>query len=161
MPAAQAKDVIDGVIPDEAPQGLLTALRAVARLTEQMREREPVDGRAAEYFAGRVKEVHEHYVLLVLMSGPETLIPRWMAAGAANRAHVGSFLALITDKLNSASAVIDVIPALDVNDDLQPVPFSPFSRNDDRALAITAEDERLLSGHPEPPRVLVPVIVEP
>jgi len=160
LPVSQARDVIDGLMPDDAPESLLSALKKVARLTEQMRERE-LPGALSDVFAGRVKEVHESYVLLVLMSGPETLIPRWMAAGAANRAQVGSFLALITDKLDAASAVVDVFPALDVNDEAPSQPFSPLGRGDKRALAITAEDERLLAGHPQPLRVLVPVAVEP
>ncbi|XVU21129.1 hypothetical protein ACQPZJ_28095 [Actinoplanes sp. CA-054009] len=161
MPPSEARDVIDGVIPEGAPRELLTALIEIARLTEEIRERELAETRAADFVAGRVKEVHDTYVLLVLMSGPETLIPRWMAAGAANGARVGSFLALITDKLGDASAVIDVVPALDVSDDGTSAGFTPFGRGDKRALAITAEDERLLKGDPQPLRVLVPVTVEP
>jgi hypothetical protein len=104
--------------------------------------------------------VHHGYVIIVPMNGPETLLPRWMAVGAAARAHVGSLLALVTDKLSEASAVIDVIPALDIGDEDEPAPFTPFGRGDRRALAITAGDERLLAGEPEPPRVRVPVTIE-
>lgn len=161
LPTSVAQDVIDGVMPDEPPVQLLVALKNVARLTEKVRERELAGAEPADFIAGRVKEVHHSYVIIVLMSGPETLIPRWMAAGAANRARVGSLLALITDKLSEASAVIDVIPALDVNDDSEPASFTPFGRGDRRTLAITAEDERLLTGDPQPLRVLIPVTVEP
>lgn len=160
LPIAVARDVIDGVIPEGAPTELLAALKSVARLTEKIRERDLSGTGATAFLAGRVKEVHDTYVLVVLMSGPETLIPRWMAAGAADRAHVGSFLALTTDRLGDASAVIDVIPALDVNDDTPSVPFSAFGRGDKRTLAITAEDERLLAAEPQPLRVLVPVTIE-
>jgi hypothetical protein len=161
LPTPVAQAVIDGVIPDDPPAQLLKALRSVARATEELRERELSGTRPADFLAGRVKEVHQSYVIVVLMSGPETLIPRWMAAGAANRAQVGSLLALITDKLSEASAVIDVIPALDVNDDGPPAPFTPFGRGDKRALAITADDEQRLAGDPEPLQILVPVAIEP
>lgn len=159
MPVAAAKDVIDGVVPDDAPASLMSALRNVARLTEQIRERELSPDHLAEVFAGQVKEVHAGYVLVVLMTGPETAVPRWMA-GAANRARVGSFLAVVTDKLEGASAVFEALPALDVPDETQPAAFTPFGRDDKRALAITADDARLLSGEPQPLRVLVPVTVE-
>ena len=160
LPTAVARDVIDGVMPDEPPTQLVTALKNVARITEKVRERELAGSEPADFLAGRVKEVHNNYVIMVLMSGPETLIPRWMAAGAANRARVGSLLALITDKLGEASAVMDVIPALDVNDDFERASFTPFGRGDVRALAVTAEDEQLLNGDPQPLRVLVPVTIE-
>jgi hypothetical protein len=159
MPVAVAKAVIDGLVPDDAPAPLMTALRNVARLTEQIRERELSSAQLAEVSAGWVKEVHTSYVLLVLMTGPETVVPRWMA-GAANRARVGSFLVVVTDKLDGASAVFEALPALDVTDETQPAAFTPFGRGDQRALAITADDERMLSGEPQPLRVLVPVTVE-
>ncbi len=160
LSAPDSRDVIDGVIPDDAPRELLEVLKDVARLTEKIRERELFDAHVSDFAAGRVKEVHETYVLLVLMSGPETLIPRWMAAGAANSARVGSFLALITDRLSGASAVIDVLPALDISDDTESASFSPFGRGDRRAFAITADDESLLSGEPQPFRILVPVTIQ-
>jgi hypothetical protein len=160
LPTSVAQAVIDGVIPDDPPEQLLHALKNVARVTEKIRARELAGTEPVVFLAGRVTEVHHSYVIIVPINGRETLIPRWMAAGAANRAHVGSLLALITDKLSEASAVIDVIPALDVDDD-EPAPFTPFGRGDTRALAITADDERLLSGTPEPLRVLVPVTIEP
>ncbi len=160
LPTAVAQAVIDGVIPEDPPVQLLDALKVVARLTEQIRARELAGTEPVVFLAGRVKEVHHGYVIIVPMNGPETLLPRWMAAGAANRAHVGSLLALVTDKLSEASAVIDVIPALDVGDEGEPVPFIPFGRGDTRALAITAGDQWLLAGDPELLRVLVPVTIE-
>ncbi len=161
LPTAVAQDVIGGIMPDEPSAHLVAALKSVARITETIRERELAGTAPVEFLAGRVKEVHSSYVIVVLMSGPETLIPRWMAAGAADRARVGSWLALITDRLSEASAVIDVIPALDVNDDSGPTSFTPFGRGDKRALAVTAEDERLLAMEPQPLRILVPVTIEP
>ncbi|WP_432839289.1 hypothetical protein [Dactylosporangium sp. CA-092794] len=158
MPALDAKDVVDGVIPDPAPEGLMRALRAVAHETERIRDH-VAGAELAEIIVGRVKEIHESYVLLVLMSGPETLIPRWMAR-AAGRATVGALLALVTDKLDGASAVVEALPAIDVNDDTQIGAFTPFGRSDKRALSITAADERLLAGEPEPLHVLIPVAVQ-
>lgn len=38
--------------------------------------------------------------------------------------------------------------------------FNPFGRGDPRALAITEDDERLLSRDPAPLRVTVPVTIE-
>jgi hypothetical protein len=158
LPATDARGVVDGVIPVGASEGLASALRAVAGRTEEIRERELSVADLAAVIAGRVKEVHDGYVILVLMSGPEALVPLWMA-GAARRATVGALLALVTDKLDGASAVIEAVPAIDVHDETQSAAFTPFGRGDKRAVAITSEDERLLAGEPRPLRILVPVTI--
>ncbi|MFJ8690970.1 hypothetical protein [Micromonospora wenchangensis] len=158
MSVVDARRVVDGVIPDGTPVELTEAVRKVARRTEQLRTRELARAALAEVTAGRVKEVHDSYVLLVLMNGPATLIPRWMAV-AAGRERVGAFLALVTDKLDGSSAVVEAVPAIDVDEDAQTGGFSPFGRDNRRLTTVTADDERVLMGEPEPLRVLVPVTI--
>lgn len=159
LPASEVRGVVDGVVPDGAPEGLTSALKAVASRTEEIRGREVIGTALAEVVAGRVKEVHDGYVILVLADGPEAIIPRWMAH-AAKRAMEGGLLVLVTDKLDVARAVIEALPAIEVGDEDPAVAFTPFGRGDKRARAITADDERLLRGAPQPLRVLVPVTIQ-
>lgn len=156
LPAPTVRDVIDGVVPDDAPEGLTRALRVVASRTETIRRREAT---SAEVVAGWVKEVHDGYVILVLADGPEAIIPRWMAH-AVRRATKGALLMLLTDKLDVAKAVTEALPAIDIDDEPDAAPFTPFGRADTRTLSITAEDSRILRGEPRPLRVLVPVTVQ-
>jgi hypothetical protein len=150
--------VVDGVLPEDAPDGLADALRAIARRTEQLRASESMLATIAEVIAGRIAEVHEGYVLLVRMSGPAAMIPRWMAV-AARRDRVGELLALVMDKLDGASAFVEAIPAIDVDTD-DAGTFSPFGRGDARVRNLTRADERLLAGEPQPLRILVPVLID-
>lgn len=159
LPGGAAQQVVDGVLPDDASELLITALKAVARRTEQLRAVEPRLRVVAEVVAGRIAEVHEGYVILTLIGGPSTAVPRWMAH-AAYRDEVGAFLALVTDKLDGRSAVVEAMPGIDVNDDLGQGTFSPFGRGSSRALALTEADESLLSGEPAPLRIIVPVTIE-
>ena len=87
------------------------------------------------------------------------MVPRWMA-GAAQRDRVGALLALVADKLDGASAVVEAIPAIDIDDAPDADGFSPFGRGDVRTRRITADDARLLDGEPQPLRVLVPVTID-
>jgi hypothetical protein len=159
LPGQDAERVIGGVLPDDAPDALARALRAVARRTEQLRADELILTTLAEVIAGRIDEVHEGYVVLVRLSGPAAMIPRWMAT-AAQRDEVGALLALVMDKLDGGGAVVEVVPAIDVNDDAGAGAFSPFGRGDVRVRSLTGADERLLAGEPQPVRILVPVMIE-
>jgi hypothetical protein len=87
-----------------------------------------------------------------------TMVPLWMA-GAARRDQVGDFLVLVADKLDGASAVVEAVPAIDIDDASGTDGFSPFGRNDARTRSITADDVRLLAGEPRALRVLVPVTI--
>jgi len=113
----------------------------------------------AEIVAGRVAEVHEGYVVLVRMSGPAAMVPRWMAA-AVQRDKVGALLAMVMDRLDDGRAVVEAVPAIDMDDDAGTGTFSPFGRGDPRVLSLTPADERLLAGEPQPLRILVPVLIE-
>jgi len=159
LPGHDAKRVVDGVLPDDAPAALAEALKAVARRTEQLRAGELILATLAEVIAGRIAEVHEGYVLLVRVSGPAAMVPRWMAV-AAGRDKVGELLALVMDKLDDASAVVEAVPAIDVDGDVGAGVFSPFGRGDMRVRNLTQEDQRLLAGEPQPLRILVPVLIE-
>jgi hypothetical protein len=154
-----AQQVVDGVLPDDAPAELAETLRAVARRTEHWRTSELALTTLAEVITGRISEVHKGYVVLVRVGGPATMIPRWMAV-AAQRDTVGSLLALVMDKLDDGRAVVEAVPAIDVDDNTATSRFSPFGRGDPRILGITEADERLLAGEPQPLRILVPVLIE-
>ncbi|MGH3930438.1 MAG: hypothetical protein ACRDTF_10730 [Pseudonocardiaceae bacterium] len=156
LPGHEAERVIDGVLPDDPPAALAEALKAVARRTEQLRAGELILATLAEVTAGRIAEVHEGYVVLVRVSGPAAMVPRWMAV-AAGRDKVGELLALVMDKLDDASAVVDAVPAIDVAGEDG---FSPFGRGDARVRNLTQADARLLAGEPQPLRILVPILIE-
>ena len=55
--------------------------------------------------------------------------------------------------------VIEAVPAIEVEDVPETGAFSPFGRGDKRARRVSADDVRLLTGHPQPLQVLVPVTV--
>ncbi len=159
LPDRDAERVVDGVLPEDAPTALTEVIKAVARRTEQLRASELILSTLAEVIAGQVTEVHEAYVLLVRVSGPATMVPRWMAV-AAQRDRVGALLALVADKLDDVSAVVEAVPAIDVGDSPGADGFSPFGRDDARARSLAAADERLLAGEPQPLRILVPVLID-
>jgi len=109
-------------------------------------------------FAGRIAEVSDGYVMVIQTKGAATMVPLWMA-GAARRDRVGDFLALVADKLDGASAVVEGVPAIDIDDSPRADGFRPFGRGDVRARNITADDVRLLAGEPQSLRILVPVTI--
>jgi hypothetical protein len=86
------------------------------------------------------------------------MVPLWMA-GAARRDRVGDFLALVADKLDGVSAVVEAVPGIDIEDAPGADGFSPFGRGDARTRSITADDVRLLAGEPQSLRILVPVTI--
>jgi hypothetical protein len=159
IPANAARDVLTGVLPLEAPDALLKALRMIARRTEYLRVAESTLARLADVVAGRVSEVHENYVILSRSGGPNAMIPRWMAV-AARREGIGDLIVLITDKLHSSSAIVDAVPAIETEGDQSEADFSPFGRDNPRIRALSPQDTKLLSGEPAPLTVLVPVTFE-
>jgi hypothetical protein len=114
--------------------------------------------KAEVVFAGRIAEVGDGYVMVVQVKGTATMVPLWMA-GAARRDRVGDLLALVADKLDGASAVVEAVPAIDIDDAPKADGFSPFGRGDARTRIITADDVRLLAGEPQSLRILVPVTI--
>ena len=160
LPGREAEQVVGGLFVADGPAALTDALRAVASRTEQVRSNDIVLSSPAEVvFAGRIAEVSDRFVLLVEMEGTATMVPLWMA-DAARRDRVGDLLALVADKLDGASAVIQVVPAIEVESVVEAGGFSPFGRGDARTLSITAEDAQLLTGTPQPLRILVPVTID-
>jgi hypothetical protein len=160
LPDREAEQVVSGVLPEDGPTALFEALRAVAGRTEQVRSNDILLSSPAEVvFAGRIAEVSDQFVLLVqAKQGTATMVPRWMA-GAARRDQVGEFLALVADKLDGASAVVEAVPAIDIDDTHTADGFSPFGRDDTRTRSITADDGRFLAGEPQSLRILVPVTI--
>ena len=158
LPDREAEQVISGVYPEDVPAALAEAVRAVASRTEQVRANDILLSSPAEVvFAGRIAEVSDQFVLLVqVKSGAATMVPLWMA-GAARRDRVGDFLALVADKLDGASAVVEAVPAIDIDDTSGADGFSPFGRGDVRSRSITADDVRILAGEPQSLQILIPV----
>src|ERR1700733_12756654 len=163
LPDREAEQVIGGLFPEDGPAALAEALRAVASRTEQMRANDILlSSPAGVVFAGRIAEVTNGFVLLVQVketATAATMVPLWMA-GAARRDQVGDFLVLVADKLDGASAVVEAVPAIDIDHTPEADGFSPFGRSDARARSITADDVRLLAGEPQSLRILVPVTID-
>jgi hypothetical protein len=161
LPDSEAEQVVSGLFPEDGPAALAEALRAVASRTEQVRANDIVLSSPAEVvFAGRIAEVSDQFVLLVqVKQGTATMVPLWMAC-AAQRDRVGDFLVLVADKLDGASAVVEAVPAIDIEDTPEAEGFSPFGRGDARTRSITADDARLLAGEPQSLRILVPVTID-
>jgi hypothetical protein len=162
LPDREAAQVVGGLFPENGPAALAEALRAVASRTEQVRANDILLSSPAEVaFAGRIAEVTNGFVLLVQVkeTAPATMVPLWMA-GAAQRDRVGDFLVLVADKLDGASAVVEAVPAIDIDDAPGADGFSPFGRSDTRTRSITADDVRLLDGEPQLLRILVPVTID-
>jgi hypothetical protein len=159
LPDQEAEQVVNGQLRADAPAALAAALRAAARRTEQVRaDMTFMPSPMETAFAGRIAEVSSTYVLIEAKEC-STMVPRWMA-GAAQRGEVGDFLVLVTDKLDGASAVVEAIPAIDVDSSPRADGFSPFGRGDTRTTTITTADTRLLAGEPQPLQILVPVTID-
>jgi hypothetical protein len=155
----EAEQVISGEFPSGSSSALREAVRAVASRTERIRGNDLVLSSPAERaFAGWIAEMHEEYVVL-RTDDASTVIPRWMAV-EAHRDQAGAFLALMTDRLDGASAVVEAVPAIDVEGTPNTSDFTPYGRAGARVLSITAEDARLLAGEPEPLRIFIPVPLE-
>jgi hypothetical protein len=166
LPDREAEQVIGGLFPEDGPAALAEALRAVASRTEQVRANDILLSSPAEVvLAGRITEVTNGFVLLVQVketaaaAATATMVPLWMA-GAARRDQVGDFLVLVADKLDGASAVVEAVPAIDIDHTPEADGFSPFGRSDARTRSITADDVRLLAGEPQSLRILVPVTID-
>jgi hypothetical protein len=160
LPNREAEQVVSGLLPEDASAALTEALRAVASRTEQVRANDILLSSPAEVvFAGRIAEISQLFVVVAQTDGPSTLVPRWMA-GAVQRDRIGAFVVLVSDKLDDASAVIEAVPAIDIDDVPQTDAFSPFGRGDIRTTSIMADDARLLAGEPKSLRILVPVTID-
>jgi hypothetical protein len=161
LPDREAEQVVSGLFPEDGPAALTEALRAVASRTEPVRANDILLSSPAEVvFAGRIAKVSDQFVLLVqVKQGTATMVPLWMA-GAARRDRVGDFLVLVADKLDGASAVVEAVPAIDIDDTPEADGFSPFGRGDARTRSITADDVHLLAGEAQSLRILVPVTID-
>jgi hypothetical protein len=159
LPDREAEQVVGGVLSENSSPAMAEALRAVASRTEQVRADDILLSSPAEViFAGRIAEVTDGYVLLVQGKGEATMVPRWMA-GATQRDQVGALLALLADKLDGTSAVVEAVPAIEVEDAPETDGFSPFGRGDARTRSITADDARIMVGQAQPLQIIVPVTV--
>jgi hypothetical protein len=159
LPDEEAEQVIGGVLPPGEKDTLAGALRAIATRAAQVCADDVILSSPLEVIlAGRIAEVHEGYVVLVQAQGESTMVPRWMAE-AAHREEVGGVLALVSDKLDGVSAVVEAVPAIEIDDPAEIGEFTPFGRDDTRTRTITAVDARLLAGRPQSLRILFPVTI--
>lgn len=158
LPDELAQQVIDGSLDSEVPAELGEALRVVARCTERVRGSRPRSVSVVDMCAGRVTKVYEEYVILAGPAGPATAVPRWMAV-AARREKVGEPLVLVTDKVDTASAFVEAVPAIEYEDCSVDPEFTPFGRGDSRVRQLSSADEALLAGDPEPLVIVVPVSI--
>lgn len=160
LPDHEAEQVVSGQLLEGTPTALTDALRAIAGRTEQVRADDIVLSSPAEViFAGHIAEVSDGYVLVAQEEGPATMVPRWMAS-ATRRDRPGALLALVADRLDGASAVVEAVPAIEIGDPHAADEFSPFGRDDARTRKITAADARLLASEPKPLQILVPVTLD-
>ncbi len=159
---ADAQEIVDGFMREDALADLKEVIRAIATRTEEVRASDVLLSSPMEVlFAGRIAEMNEHYVVLTQIEGGATVVPRWMA-GAVKRDQIGAFLALVADKLDFASAVVEALPAIEINLERskEQIKFSPFGRDDPRTRRISSRDARLLAGEPQPLRILLPVTID-
>ena len=160
LPDQEAEQVVSGQLLEGTPTALTDALRAIAGRTEQVRADDIVLFSPAEViFAGHIAEVSDGYVLVAQGEGLATMVPRWMAS-ATRRDRQGALLALVADRLDGASAVVEAVPAIEIGDPPAADEFSPFGRGDARTRKITAADARLLAREPKSLRILVPVTLD-
>ncbi len=160
LPDQEAEQVVSGQLLEGTPTALTDALLAIAGRTEQVRADDIVLSSPAEViFAGHIAEVSDGYVLVAQEEGPATMVPRWMAS-ATRRDRPGALLALVADRLDGASAVVEAVPAIEIGDPHAADEFSPFGRGDARTRKITAADARLLAREPKSLRILVPVTLD-
>lgn len=161
----EARDAVTGV----AARGALgDLLRSVTRLTERARRRHKVLTTVYEITIGAVSESRRGYVVVRTTAGEDTAVPRWLAAGVA-RDKPGDLVALVHERLGTRKAILEAVPAIDVDGDDQAaraVPdvedaagYSPFDRADKRNR-LSVADAPYVRGEPAPLRVLVPVTIE-
>jgi bifunctional DNA-binding transcriptional regulator/antitoxin component of YhaV-PrlF toxin-antitoxin module len=140
LPGQEAERVVEGVLPEHAAAPLTDALRAIALRTEQGRTRDLDLRSSAEIaFAGQVAELHTGYVMLSQAGGPATMVPRWMI-DVAHRDQVGALLVLVADKLDDASAVVEAVPGIDIDDVTETRELSPVGRGEVRIPVLIDAD---------------------
>lgn len=151
--------VARGVLPEDLPDAdkLWSALRKIAKRTEQVRASGEVRKWRAELLAGRISQVRKTSLVLTTVEG-ECSIPRWLGS-SVHREQVGDDLAVLNDRLGDSSALAVALPALDVEQSEPEPAFDPFAR-DPRVGVLTMSEMRRISGEPAQPRVLVPVTIE-
>lgn len=156
VPLRAAAGLLEGDLPVGAPGELFAALQAVARRTRKAWRAEPSLRMAAEMVTGRISRVLGEYVLVAPERGDEMAVPRWMAT-AAHRTGVGEALGVITDKLDGAQAMVEVVPGIEMGRPMGDR-LTPYGRGAP-VLALSSDDEHILSRPPAPLRVLVPVTI--
>jgi hypothetical protein len=151
----EARDAVSGLVRHSA---LSSLLRSVSRSTERARARHRVLTTVYEITIGAVSESRPGYVVVHTTHGEDTAVPRWLAAGVA-RDKPGDLVALLHERLGARKAILEAMPAIDVDDPDDTSGYSPFDRSDPRNR-LSARDAPFLHGEPTALRVLIPVTIE-
>jgi hypothetical protein len=151
----EAREAVSGVVHRDTLGDLL---RSVSRLTERARDRHKVLSTVYEITVGSVAESRPGYVVVHTTAGEDTAVPRWIAAGVA-RDKPGDLVALLHERLGARKAILEAMPAIDVDDSETASDYSPFDRADVRNR-LSSADAPYLQGEPAPLRILVPVTIE-
>lgn len=151
----EAREAVSGVVRRAA---LGDVLRSVTRLTQRARDHHKVLTSVYEITIGSVAEARPGYVIVHTTAGDDTAVPRWLAAGVA-RDKPGDLVALLHERLGARKAILEAMPAIDVDATDDDADYSPFNRADPRNRLSTT-DAPYLRGKPAPLRVLVPVTIE-
>jgi hypothetical protein len=176
MPGDAVAEAVAGGSPEGLDQSLVRAAAAATEAAEaEWLASSPVESALAgllhaEVTTGYVSSVQGDVVWVRPVDGKATVaLPAWLAAGA-RRGSVGDPVIVRTWRIAHDQAVVDVIPAIDLDprpsqpSPAQPSPaepplYSPFNRADPRTTTITADDADRLHGPPAPLRVPVPVVI--
>jgi hypothetical protein len=139
--------------------GVLTSLlRTLGRATERARRRHKVLETVYEITVGSVSETRPGYVVVRTIQGDDTAIPRWIASGVS-RDKPGDLVALLHERLGARKAILEAVPAIDVDVPDSKSDYSPFDDTDPRNR-LSAQDAAFFRGKPAPLSVLVPVTIE-
>lgn len=139
-------------------RALTTLLRRLGRETERARRRHKVLKSVYEITVGSVSEAHPGYVIVRTIQGDDTAIPRWIASGVS-RDKPGDLVALLNERLGARKAILEAVPAIDVDLPDSTNDYSPFDDTDPRNR-LSAKDAPFFRAAPAPLRVLVPVTIE-
>ncbi|NUT97555.1 MAG: hypothetical protein HOY78_36585 [Saccharothrix sp.] len=150
--AAVAAGRLSGVVDPGVLRAAATATQQVeTALTRPTRLEEAL----ADVIEGHVAAVNSTAVGVAFPGSVDIVfVPRWMAV-EAHRDRVGDPVIIRTERLAEGQAVVEVVPAIDLDDQ----PYSPFGRATPANTRITADDFAHLSTPTAPARVVVPVVI--
>ncbi|WP_367137410.1 hypothetical protein [Saccharothrix sp. HUAS TT1] len=160
------REAVSAAVAGDLPPGLNTRLvRAAAQATGHVQPAwadsgSPVERELALLLVhhGHVSELRGDVAWIKQLGrSPDVVLPRPLL-DAAHRAFLGGPVVLRT-VLTGDQAMVEVVPAVDLDLPEAAEPYSPFDRADPRTTTITEEDAERLSGTPAPLFAPVPVVI--